>query len=106
MPSSTDWDLVVGIALATRRRKLQLTQEGLADAAGVHRNYLADVERGLKSPTLRVFYAIAIALQTTPDKLAKQALSYLEDPEKRAAALAALPPRRPGRPSKDGLSEA
>ena len=102
MASSTDWDAVVGIAIAVRRRKLQLTQESLAEVAGIHRNYLADVERGKKSPTLRVFYDVAVALQTTPDKLAKQALTYLEDEEKRLAAIAALPPRRPGRPLKGG----
>ena len=105
MASSTEWDLMVGLAIATRRRKQQQTQEVLAHAAGVHRNYLADVERGRKSPTMRVFYAVATALQTTPDRLARQAMAYLNDPEKREAAVAALPPRLPGRPAKVATSD-
>lgn len=98
MFSSPDWDFAVGLAVATRRSKTAQTQEALAHAAGIHRNYLADIERGKKSPTMGVFYALSVALQTSPDKLARQALGYLNDPDKRDAALAALPPRRPGRP--------
>lgn len=100
MASSTDWDAVVGLAIAVRRRSLNMTQEALASAALVHRNYLADVERGHKSPTVRVLYNLAVGLETTPDKLLKQALSYLDDEAKRQKAMALLPARKPGRPPK------
>lgn len=98
MSSTSEWDQVVGLAIAVRRHKLRHTQEVVAGAAHIHRNYLADVEGGKKSPTMGVFYALATALQTTPDKLARQAQGYLNDQEKREAAQASLPPRRPGRP--------
>ncbi|WP_092954509.1 helix-turn-helix domain-containing protein [Paracidovorax konjaci] len=100
MASSADWDTVVGLTIAVKRRSLNMTQEALASAALVHRNYLADVERGLKSPTVRILYNLAVGLQTTPDKLLKQALSYLDDEAKRLAAVALLPERKPGRPPK------
>jgi transcriptional regulator with XRE-family HTH domain len=99
MDSSSDWDFAVGVAIAAQRCKLRKTQEVLAGAAGVHRNYLADVERGKKSPTMRVLFQLALALETTPDRIAKTALKLHTDPAEMSAMLARLPPRRPGRPS-------
>lgn len=100
MTSSPDWDAAVGLAIAVRRQARKMTQESLASAALMHRNYLADVERGKKSPTVRLLYNVAIGLHTTPDKLLKQASVYLADEAKRNAAVAQLPPRKPGRPRK------
>jgi transcriptional regulator with XRE-family HTH domain len=39
-----------------------LTQEQLSFKAKLHRTYIGDLERGLKSPTLDVIDAIAVAL--------------------------------------------
>lgn len=100
MASTPDWDVAVGLAIAVLRRKLRLTQEALAAAAHIHRNYLADVERGKKSVTVGVLYGLAVGLSTTPDKVLKLALSYFGEPAKFEAALASLPPARPGRPPK------
>lgn len=100
MASASDWDEAVGLAVAVRRTKLGLTQVMLAGAAGIHRNYLADVERGQKSATMGVFYALCVALDCSPEKLVKQAVGYLSDEGKRREALEGLPPRRPGRPRK------
>jgi transcriptional regulator with XRE-family HTH domain len=38
-----------GFAVKTRREELGLTQEDLADKAGIHRTYLSDVERGSRN---------------------------------------------------------
>lgn len=100
MRSGEDWDAVVGLAIAVRRRKLGLTQEVLAGSAHIHRNYLADVERGKKSLTIGVFCDLSHALQVSPDALLKQASGYRSDDALREAAVASLPPRRPGRPAK------
>jgi transcriptional regulator with XRE-family HTH domain len=100
MMSGEDWDAVVGLAIAVRRRKLSLTQEMLAGAAHIHRNYLADVEHGKKSLTIGVFCEVARALQVSPETLLKQASSYRSDDALREAAVASLPPRRPGRPAR------
>jgi len=52
-----------GKRIAELRRKRGLTQEGLAHACGVHRNYLSRVERGEYNVTLAVMCRIASALR-------------------------------------------
>ncbi|MEY4530973.1 MAG: helix-turn-helix protein, partial [Deinococcota bacterium] len=46
--------------------------EGLADICGLHRTYISQLERGQKSPTLRVIAQLANALQTQPEFLVRQ----------------------------------
>ena len=41
-----------GDAVRDRREEMGLTQEGLADKAGVHRTYLSDIERGSRNVSL------------------------------------------------------
>jgi transcriptional regulator with XRE-family HTH domain len=41
-----------GFAVKTRREDLGLTQEDLADKAGMHRTYLSDIERGGRNVSL------------------------------------------------------
>jgi transcriptional regulator with XRE-family HTH domain len=41
-----------GDAVRVRREALGLTQEELADRAGIHRTYLSDVERGTRNLSL------------------------------------------------------
>lgn len=47
-----------------RRRRLEkgMSQEALADIAGLHRTYISDIERGLKAASLRSLLSIAQAL--------------------------------------------
>ena len=58
-------------------RKLRLsagfTQKSFADHAGLHRNYVSDLERGQHSPTLDVVEKVALALGV-------EAGSLLRDP--------------------------
>jgi transcriptional regulator with XRE-family HTH domain len=51
-----------GRRLQDRRVKRGLSQEELAHQSGLHRTYISQIERGLKSPTLATIYAIAFAL--------------------------------------------
>jgi transcriptional regulator with XRE-family HTH domain len=46
-----------------------LSQEQLSFRARVHRTYVGDLERGLKSPTLDVIDTIARALRVDPSEL-------------------------------------
>jgi len=48
------------------------SQEGLADRAGLHRTYISQVERGLKSPSLRSLEQIAQALGLPTSALLKR----------------------------------
>lgn len=49
--------------LRTIRQAQHLSQEELAALAGVHRTYISQLERGLKSPTLETIYRVTTTLQ-------------------------------------------
>jgi transcriptional regulator with XRE-family HTH domain len=58
---------------AIRVRELRgtrgLSQEKLAEEAGIHRTYLGGIELGLRNPSLRNIARIARALGVPPDEL-------------------------------------
>jgi len=62
----------LGKVIAALRQSADLSQEELADRAAIHRTYVSQVERGLKSPTIVVLFRLAKALNTTPSKILKQ----------------------------------
>lgn len=51
------------------RRDAGLSQEELADAAGLHRTYVSGVERGVRNPTVEVLDKIARPLNIPAWKL-------------------------------------
>lgn len=54
-----------GDAVRARREELQLTQEDLADKAGIHRTYLSDIERGARNLSLINIEKLAAALNVS-----------------------------------------
>jgi len=66
------FDSVFGKVVRKRRREMGLTQEDLAFLAGLHRTYISEIERGLKSPSLRAALAIAEALNSSLSALIMQ----------------------------------
>ena len=58
-----------GEILRAERDKLGWSQERLAEACGLHRVYISELERGLRSPSLPVFMRIAEALGLKPSDL-------------------------------------
>ncbi len=58
-----------GDAVRTRREELQLTQEDLAEKAGIHRTYLSDIERGSRNVSLLNIELIAAALELPISRL-------------------------------------
>jgi transcriptional regulator with XRE-family HTH domain len=60
-----------GRVLAERRRKSGHTQESLAEACDLHPTYVSQLERGLKSPTLRVLFRLAEAMGVSSSTLVK-----------------------------------
>ncbi len=54
----------LGIVISRRRQEINLSQEELADRANIHRTYVSQIERGLKSPTLIILINVAKALNT------------------------------------------
>lgn len=51
------------------RKERGLSQEELAEAAGVHRTYVGMIERGEKNVTIYNIERIALALQVRPGSL-------------------------------------
>ena len=58
-----------GTDVKFRREELGLTQEDLADKAGIHRTYLSDVERGTRNLSLVNIERLAAALTMSMSKL-------------------------------------
>ena len=55
----------LGSKVQRLRRELGISQEELADRAGLHRTYVSGVERGVRNPTLTVIEKLAQALGVT-----------------------------------------
>ncbi|WP_345780128.1 helix-turn-helix transcriptional regulator [Ornithinimicrobium faecis] len=53
----------LGNAVREARTAAGLSQEGLADRAGMHRTYVGSVERGERTPTVGTLYTLADALE-------------------------------------------
>lgn len=65
--------LALGTAIRQNRRNFGLSQEDLAEKAGLDRSYLGQVERGENSIALMPLIAVADALQTTVAALMAEA---------------------------------
>jgi transcriptional regulator with XRE-family HTH domain len=61
-----------GIFGSPCRRSAQIFQEELADRAGIHRTYVSQIERGLKSPTIVMLLKLSKALETSPSTIIRQ----------------------------------
>jgi DNA-binding XRE family transcriptional regulator len=77
--------LTLGAAIRSRRKDLGLSQEGLAFRSGLHRTYVADLERGARNPSLMSIAKIAKALKMSLSDLFTNIQS--EDKEARRAEL-------------------
>lgn len=53
---------IVGTAIATFRKRKQVSQEVLSGLADIGRTHLSAIERGERKPTLETLYRIANAL--------------------------------------------
>ena len=68
-----DQKSAVGRILRVKRESLGISQEALAERAGVDRSYVSILERGLKSPTLETLEKICVALGTLPERVLEEA---------------------------------
>ena len=59
----------IGKRVRAMREMVGLTQQGLAEAAGLHRTYIGAVERGETNPTASTLVGIAQALGKNPGRL-------------------------------------
>lgn len=59
---SSRLDRILGLEIQRRRVERGWSQEYLAEVTGLHRTYVSQLERGLKSPSVRVLSHITNAL--------------------------------------------
>jgi len=69
------FDLALGRVIAEQRGKAGLTQEALAGRAKLHPTYISQLERGLKSPTVRALIAICDGLELAASEAIRRAES-------------------------------
>ncbi len=55
--------------IKSKRQKLNLTQEELAEESGLHVNYIGGVERAQRNPSIDSLVRIARALEISPKDL-------------------------------------
>ncbi|WP_298309134.1 helix-turn-helix transcriptional regulator [uncultured Erythrobacter sp.] len=60
-----DMRKLVGENCARIRKDRGLTQEGLSELCGLSQQYLSDLERGKRNPTIVTIYEIAQALEVS-----------------------------------------
>jgi transcriptional regulator with XRE-family HTH domain len=68
-----------GKAVRRRRQAIGISQEEFASRCELHRTYVSEIERGLKSASLKAILAISYALGCPPHVLLKEAEEYLEE---------------------------
>lgn len=59
----------LGIVIRRERKRLTLSQEGLAEVCGIHRNFVGYIERAEKSATIETLFKLAVGLQLKPSQL-------------------------------------
>lgn len=79
-PRIKSLEIAFGRRLRLKRKDHALSQEDLAHICGLHRTYVSQLERGIKSPSLTTIYALAAALDEDAGNL-----------------ISALVPKRSGR---------
>jgi len=66
-----------GVAVRKRRHKLELSQEGLAHKAHIHRTYISSIELGKVDMGMGVAYKVAKALNLPLSRLVKETESEI-----------------------------
>jgi len=69
----------LGRAICQLRKLRGLSQEKLAELAGIHRTYVSQLERGLKSPTVTVLYKLSAALNTSLSQVCRRLEREVDD---------------------------
>lgn len=62
----------IATTIIRHRQSVSLSQEKLADLVGIHRTYVSQIERGLKSPTLQVLFKLSSAFKIPTSQLIQE----------------------------------
>ncbi len=80
----TKIDREFGKIIRIKRVESGLSQEQLAEKAELHRTYISQLERGIKSPTLKTIFRLSRALSASPQGLIERLGEKLEGKKKNA----------------------
>lgn len=72
MTNDLDIRRTLGQTVRAIRRRAYLSQEELANRAGLDRTYIGGIERGKRNPTITSLYTIADALEVSLHDLFKE----------------------------------
>ena len=72
MLAKSDTSVLFGAVLRSIRIERGLSQEALALEAGLQRNYISLMERGLNQPTITTIFRLALALGIRPSVLVER----------------------------------
>lgn len=75
----TDINQALSRVVVKYRTIAKISQEELADRAGIHRTYVSQIERGLKSPTLPVLFEISKSLGISASSLIAEVEQIIND---------------------------
>lgn len=64
-----DFLQTIGKRIRARRHALGMSQEALAERAGLHYTYIGQIERGEKNASIETMLKLCVALDTTLEKL-------------------------------------
>ncbi len=62
-------NVALGRVIARLREVAGMSQEELAERAGIHRTYISQLERGIKSPTLNIVVKVSVSLGVRASEL-------------------------------------
>ena len=71
-------EIAFGRVLRAKRKEGGLSQEALALEAGIDRNFVSLMERGLNQPSLSTVFKLAKALKVEPASLLKEVQKICE----------------------------
>jgi transcriptional regulator with XRE-family HTH domain len=71
-----------GRVLRQQRKQARLTQEQLALAADLQRNFVSELERGQKQASMMTLFKLASALQVTPHEFVRQLQETVDERRK------------------------
>ena len=72
---ASDLQALLGATIKTERSALGISQEELAERAGLHRTYVSDVERGARNPSIASIEKLARALKVSLSALFGRAIN-------------------------------
>lgn len=70
---------IIGLHISTYRHRLNLTQDQLAEKAGLSKQFIGNIECGKAIPSLKTLLSLCDALDVTPNDLLSYSASHNAD---------------------------